>query len=119
MKKEEISYKDLTSKQLDYLKDLYIENRLGQMTEDELKSFVRTILSDQIKDIVGNDEEREAWKEMKEYFKDEFTSKIKKAIQENMAMPNTLTPEQNELEKRIEILEKRKQEKSNEQKDMW
>tara|TARA_Y100001968_G_scaffold222565_1_gene205313 strand:+ start:60 stop:419 length:360 start_codon:yes stop_codon:yes gene_type:complete len=119
MKKEEISYKELTKKQLDYLKDLYIESRLTQMTEDELKSFVRIVITDQIKDTVGNEEEREAWKDMKKHFQDEFISKIKEAIKENISMPKTITPEQDELEKRIEILEQRKQEKSKEQKDMW
>tara|TARA_B100000700_G_C14392050_1_gene555237 strand:+ start:133 stop:492 length:360 start_codon:yes stop_codon:yes gene_type:complete len=119
MSNEEINYKDLTKKQLDYLKDLYIESRVFKMSEDDLKLFVRTIITDQIKETVGNEEEREAWKEMKEHFQDEFASKIKESVKKNSPIENIKTPEKDELEKRIEILENRKQEKSKAQKDMW
>ena len=119
MAKEELDYKELTKQQLDHLKDRYIESRLSQMSPEDCKLFVRTIITDQIKETVGNEEEREAWKEMKEHFKDEFTSNIKESIKANISSKNQITKEQDELEKRIEILEKRKQEKSEKQTDMW
>ena len=118
MTKEEISFKDLNQRQLENLKDIYIESRLDRMTGDDLSQFVRTILTDQIKGTVGNEEEREAWKEMKDHFGDDFGKYLKELIK-NKDDHETATPEQKELERRIKLLEQRKKESNESNKDMW
>ncbi len=120
MKIEEISYKDLSNKQLENLKEIYIESRLNTMTNEELKSFVKTIIADQIQGTVGNQEEREAWKEMKDHFKEEFEDKIKFVITAKAGNAvEEISPEEKELTKRIDLIEKRKKEKAHENEDMW
>ena len=89
------------------------------MSAEEQSDFVRTILSDQIKGTVGNEEEREAWKEMKEYFSEDFTNQIKNIIKSDGNEDEVLSPEQIELEKRLKLLEQRKSESNNETQDMW
>ena len=118
MKKEEISYKDLSKKQLETLKDKYIDNRLEKMSHEDLAEFVKTILTDQIKGTFGNEEEREAWKEMKDHFQDEFEQTIKEIIK-NKDLEDPMSPEQKELENRLRILEERKKEKDLKSNDMW
>ena len=56
---EELNYKDLTEKELDSLKDMYISSRVNSMTEADLREFVREIIIDQTKGTVGNAEEKE------------------------------------------------------------
>ena len=119
MATEEISFKDLSSRQLENLKDIYIESRLSIMAEEDLRQFVRTIISDQIKGTVGNQEEKEAWREMKDFFQDEFEKTIKKVLQINSPSDESISPEQEELNKRLDLLEKRKKEKTNASEDMW
>ncbi len=120
MAKDEIGYKDLSSNQLEKLKELYIESRISSMNQEDLRKFVRTIISDQIMGTVGNQEEKEAWKEMKDYFADEFEGKIKGILQLNSPSDESISPEQEELEKRLELLEQRKKESENKvNEDMW
>ena len=120
MSKEEISYKDLANSQLDKLKEIYIDSRMKQMTDDDVRLFVRTVISDQIKSTVGNDEEREAWKEMKDHFDIQFEDKIKEVIRDKISDEKSLlTPEQIELEKRLKYLEERNKEKDEKSSDMW
>ena len=80
MKDEAISFKDLTKAQLDALKDLYIDSRVGSMSEIELRKFVKEVLELQVRGTVGNQEEKEVWKEMKEHFEENFEEKIKAVI---------------------------------------
>ena len=119
MTKEEISYKDLTNSQLDSLKEIYIETRIQQMSKEDLIKFAREVLEIQIKGTVGNEEEREAWKEMKEYFKDNLEDRIKEVLKIKGSDLEESSPEQKELEERLELIEKRKKEKDDEVKDMW
>ncbi len=114
---EETNFTDLSAFELDKLKDLYIESRLSSMTEDEFKKFVRVSIEDQIKGTVGKEEEKEAWLEMKEYFKDDFSEKILKIRKGKL--DNRLSPEEEELEKRKILLEKRKKEQESNFEDMW
>ncbi len=114
---EETNFTDLSALELDKLKDLYVESRLSSMTEDEFKKFVRVSIEDQIKGTVGKEEEKEAWLEMKEYFKDDFSDKILKIRQGKL--DNRLSPEEEELEKRKILLEKRKKEQDSNFEDMW
>ena len=76
MSNDEINFKDLSDLELDKLKDIYVESRLKNMSEADLRNFFRISIEDQIKGTVGNQEEKEAWLEMKEYFKDDFQDKI-------------------------------------------
>ena len=73
---EELNYKDLTEKELDTLKDMYISSRVNSMTESDLREFVKEIIIDQIKGTVGNAEEKEAWEEIKDHFHEDFNKKI-------------------------------------------
>ncbi len=116
---KEISYKDLSNDQLDNLKDLFIASRISIMSEEDLREFVRIIISDQIKGTVGNEEEREAWKEMKDHFKDDFEEVIKEVLKINSTANEEVSPEKEELTRRLKLLEQRKKEKSDEKEDMW
>ena len=117
MSSEEINFKDLSKTELDNLKDLYVENRLSKMSESELRSFVKGSIEDQIKGTVGNEEEKEAWLEMKNHFKDSFDARIISVM--NSHREKSISPEQTELDQRIELLEKRKEEKDTKVEDMW
>tara|TARA_Y100001968_G_C19402214_1_gene741622 strand:- start:479 stop:838 length:360 start_codon:yes stop_codon:yes gene_type:complete len=117
--KEEISYKDLSNRQLDNLKRLYIESRLSEMSEENLRLFVKTIITDQITGTVGHQEEKEAWKEMKDHFGDNFEKTITAILKESGISDESLSPEQQELEKRLELLEKRRKDSDNLNSDMW
>ena len=73
---EELTYKDLSERELDTLKDIYISSKVNTMTESDLRKFVKEIIIDQIKGTVGNAEEKEAWQEIKEHFSDDLDKKI-------------------------------------------
>ena len=77
---EELSYKDLSELELDAIKDIYISRRISAMTENDLRKFAREIIVDQIKGTVGHEEEKEAWKEMKEHFDHNFEQVLKEVL---------------------------------------
>ena len=116
---EELSYKDLTEGELNNLKDIYIASRLNSMNEDDLRVFVKQIIEDQIKGTVGNEEEKEAWLEMKEHFSELFPKKIEevKSIGRKKDKNDTKSPEEIEFDKRLNLLER--QQESEAPKDMW
>ena len=76
MAKKPINYSDLSTKELELLKDLYIDLKVKSMNDVDLKNFAIENISLQIKNTIGNDEELEAWNEMEEFFKDEFENTI-------------------------------------------
>ena len=76
MAKKEINYSDLTAKELELLKDTYINLKVKSMNNNDLKDFAFENISLQIKNTIGNDEELEAWQEMEDFFKDEFQNTI-------------------------------------------
>ena len=116
---EELTYKDLTNTELDYLKDMYILSRVNSMTETDLRLFVKEIIIDQIKGTVGNAEEKEAWEEIKEHFSAELSSKIHevKAKFSKNSKEELKSPEEIEFDKRLSLLKKQQEDKSS--KDMW
>ena len=116
---EEFTYKDLTEKELDYLKDLYISSRLESMSELDLRLFVREIIIDQIKGTVGNAEEKEAWNDIKDHFKDDLTKKILEVKNKFSSQTNEdlKTADELEFDKRIKLLKQQQDENSS--KDMW
>ena len=76
MAKKQINHSDLSSKELELLKDIYIDLKVKSMNINDLKSFAFENISLQIKNTIGNEEELEAWQEMEDFFKDEFLSTI-------------------------------------------
>ena len=77
MAKKQINYSDLSTKELELLKDTYIDLKVKSMNNNDLKDFAIENISLQIKNTIGNDEELEAWQEMEEFFKEEFEDIIK------------------------------------------
>ena len=67
MKKKTIKYSDLSKKQLQELKELYIK-KVACMSHKELTEFVLEIISHQINDTIGREEEMEAWEEMSIFY---------------------------------------------------
>ena len=76
MAKQKINYSDLSNKELELLKDIYIDLKVKSMNINDLKGFAFENISLQIKNTIGNEEELEAWQEMEDFFKDEFLSRI-------------------------------------------
>ena len=77
MAKSHINYSDLSTKELQLLKDTYINLKVKSMNNKDLQDFAIQNISLQIKNTIGNDEELEAWHEMADFFKDEFDNTIK------------------------------------------
>ncbi len=116
MKKKSISYADLSKKQLEYLKELYIHKKVEGMSHKELKEFVLEIISHQINDTIGKEEEMEAWEEMSAFFSEQF-EKIVLEIQQKY-VDNSLSEnfEEDTQKYRAELLENNDQ---NSKTDMW
>ena len=87
MAKKPLNYSDLSSKELELLKDTYIDLKVKSMSNNDLKDFAFDNISLQIKNTIGNDEELEAWQEMEEFFKDSFENTIQN-IQNKMKSKN-------------------------------
>ena len=117
MKKKSITYSDLSKKQLQYLKELYIQKKVADMTHTELKKFVQEIISHQINDTIGKEEEREAWSEMSHFFGEQFEIIILEIQQKYSNNENTQSFPEDTQEHRLELLEKNNIETN--KKDMW
>ena len=76
MAKKKINYSDLSNKELELLKNIYIDLKVKSMNINDLKDFAFENISLQIKNTIGNDEELEAWQEMEDFFKDKFHKTI-------------------------------------------
>mgnify|MGYP001400997210 CR=1 FL=1 len=116
---EELSYKDLSQSELDALKDMYISSRVNNMTEMDLRKFVKEIIIDQIKGTVGNAEEKEAWEEIKDHFSDDLPKKIlevKERFNKNRKVEQK-SPEEIEFDRRLGLLKKQQQDQPSN--DMW
>ena len=114
MTKKQINYSDLSRNELEILKDKYIDQRVKSMNIKDLKDFAIEQISLQIKNTIGNDEELEAWQEMKEFFKDEFDNTIRD-IQIKMKQENGNDNNKSIDEKKLVAEVKVKEEKI----DMW
>ena len=116
---DELSYKDLSENELDALKDIYISSRVNNMTESDLRKFVKEIIIDQIKGTVGNAEEKEAWEEIKEHFSEDLSKKIlevKEKCNKNRKVEQK-SPEEIEFDRRLGLLKQQQEDQSS--KDMW
>ena len=117
MKKQSIIYSDLSKKQLETLKELYIQKKVESMSHQELKQYVLEIISHQINDTIGKEEEMEAWREMSDFFGEQFEviiSEIQKQYNEDQKTNETEIDPQKQ---RLELLERNNLDK--EKKDMW
>ena len=117
MKEKLFSYSDLSKKQLEKLKGFYVQKKVESMSHQALKKYVLEIISHQINDTIGKEEEMEAWKEMSEFFGDNF----KKVVQETQTKysedKNILDTETDPQKERSKLLESNTLGK--EKKDMW
>ena len=117
MKKQSITYSDLSKKQLEHLKELYIQKKVECMSNKELKEFVLEIISHQINDTIGQEEEMEAWREISNFYGDQFEIIILE-IQQKYANNESLQNfKEDSQEHRLELLQKNSIEKEKE--DMW
>ena len=117
MKKKSFIYSDLSKKQLENLKELYIQKKVESMSHQELKEFVLEIISHQINDTIDNEEEIEAWREMSDFFGTEFEMIILEIQTKFIDEKNVLETEIDSQKQRIELLERNNLDQ--EKKDMW
>ena len=117
MKKKSLIYSDLSKKQLEKLKEFYIQKKVESMSHKELEQYVREIISHQINDTIDKEEEMEAWKEMSDFFGDKFEIVIQEMQAKYMDDKNGLEKEIDDQQQRIELLERNNIE--HEKKDMW
>ena len=117
MKKKSLIYSDLSKKQLEKLKDFYIQKKVESMSHKELEQYVREIISHQINDTIDKEEEMEAWREMSDFFGEKFEIVIQELQVKYMDDNNGLEREIDDQKQRIELLERNNLDQ--EKKDMW
>ena len=72
MKKKKFYYSDFSKKELETLKEYYITEKVKSMNESALRQFANEIFSHQVKNTIGDEEEKEAWEEIESFFSDNF-----------------------------------------------
>ena len=117
MKKKSFIYSDLSKKQIEKLKEFYIQKKIESMSHQELKQFVLEIISHQINDTIDKEEEMEAWREMSDFFGDQFEIVIQNIQTKYIDENNVIETEIDTQKRRIELLEKNTLDK--EKIDMW
>ncbi len=117
MKKKSIIYSDLSKKQLENLKEIYIQKKVESMSHQELKQYVLEIISHQINDTIGKEEEMEAWREMSDFFGEQFEIIILEIQTKYIDDKNVLEAEVDSQKQRIELLERNNLDEK--KKDMW
>ena len=117
MKKKSLVYSDLSKKQLENLKEFYIQKKVESMSHQELKQYVKEIISHQIKDTIDKEEEMEAWREMLEFFGDQFEIIILEIQTKYSDEDNYINNAIDSQKRRIELLERNNLDQ--EKKDMW
>ena len=117
MKKDSSIYSDLSKNQLEDLKELYIQKKVESMSHQELKKFVLEIISHQINNTIGKEEEMEAWKEMSDFFGEQFETIILEIQSKRIDDKNLIETEIDSQKQRIKLLERNNFDQ--EKKDMW
>ena len=117
MKKKSFIYSDLSKKQLENLKEFYTQKKVESMSHKELKQYVKDIISHQINDTIDKEEEMEAWKEMSDFFGDNFEIVIQEMKAKYSEEKNVFEKEIDDQQQRRELLERNNLEQ--EKKDMW
>ena len=117
MKKKKFYYSDFSKKELESLKEYYITEKVKSMNESELRQFANEIFSHQVKNTIGDEEEKEAWEEIENFFSDNFEfilEGIKKKFEE--------TNQNFKVESKTDISHIQEQDNDqvkNEKVDMW
>ena len=117
MKKKSIIYSDLSKKQLEKIKELYIQKKVDSMSHQELKQYVLEIISHQINDTIGKEEEMEAWREMSDFFGEQFEIIILEIQTKYIDDKNVIETAIDSQKQRIELLERNNLDQ--EKMDMW
>ena len=110
-------YSDLSKKQLENLKEFYVQNKVESMSHKELKQYVLEIISHQINETIGKEEEMEAWREMANFFGEQFEMiilEVQTKYSDDKKLLKTEIDSQNE---RLELLKRNNSDQ--EKKDMW
>ena len=117
MKKKPIIYSDLSKKQLENLKEFYIQKKVESMSHQELKEYVLDIISHQINDTIGKEEEMEAWREISDFFGEQFEMIILEIQTKYIDDKHLIKTEIDSQKQRKELLERNNLDQ--EKKDMW
>ena len=117
MKKKSFIYSDLSKKQLEKLKELYIQKKVESMSHQDLKQYVKEIISHQKNDTIDKEEEMEAWSEISDFFGEQFEIVILEIQTKYIDDKNVLETEIDSQKQRIELIERNNLDK--EKKDMW
>ena len=117
MKKKSFIYSDLSKKQLENLKEFYIQKKVESMSNQELKQYVLEIISHQINDTIGKEEEMEAWREISDFFGEQFEKIILEIQTKYNDDKYELDSEIDPQKQRLELLERNIIDQ--EKKDMW
>ena len=117
MKKQAFIYSDLSKKQLDNLKEFYIQKKVESMNHKELKQFVLEIITHQINDTIGKEEETEAWREMSDFFGEQFETIVLEIQAKYNDEINVNDKEIDPHKQRLELLERNNLDEKKE--DMW
>ena len=117
MKKSKFNYSDFSKRELESLKEYYITEKVKSMNESELRRFTNEVISHQIKHTIGDEEEKEAWEEIENFFNDNF-----EFILEGIKKKFEATNQDYKVESKTEIsnvLEQANNENKIEKIDMW
>ena len=106
MKKKSFIYSDLSKKQQENLKEFYIQKKVESMSHKELEQYVKEIISHQIIDTIGKEEEMEAWRDMSEFFGVQFEEIIIEMQAKYSDDNNVLNQEIDTHKQRLELLER-------------
>ena len=117
MKKKSFIYSDLSKKQLANLKEFYVQKKVESMSHQELKKYVLEIIYHQINDTIGKEEETEAWREMSDFFGEQFEIIILEIQTKYGDDKNVTDTEIDPQKQRLELLERNKLDQD--KKDMW
>ena len=117
MKKNNLNYSDFSKRELESLKEYYIIEKVKSMNESELRQFANEVISHQIKHTIGDEEEKEAWEEIENFFNGSF-----EFILEGIKKRFEATNQDSKFESKAEISDDREQgndELKKEKIDMW
>ncbi len=117
MKKKSFIYSDLSKKQLEKIKEFYIQKKVESMSHQELRQYVQEIISHQINDTIDKEEEMEAWREMSDFFGEQFEIIILEIKTNYIDEKNGFETELDSQKQRIELIERNNLDQ--EKKDMW
>ena len=87
------------------------------MSHEELKQYVLEIISHQINDTIGKEEEMEAWREMSDFFGEQFEIITLEIQTKYIDDKNEIETEIDSQKQRIKLLERNNFDQ--EKKDMW